>query len=425
MIPATSSQVGIFATGALVSGIIDELEKSIAILIDQLDNRLSALSFQMRTELVFLQDELRKSGETLVGKTFSELSKQQQLFFENATTTISSVGAGLREADAEIDKLATQVEQIAAQFPFIGEEPRVRSSKPLYLTPPSEDYVSVSVQGSFLKHGDVELKLQDKVCKVTGHNDSQAIFSCPSQAFESPEKSVSFLSATFVVHEERSLWQSLGSLFGRKTPTKQYKLPIAVVSKVLGEYQVIATHMKDSVETKSRSGNWGRTNDHCRGRQSFTYNFGPASAEWKIDVNSIKTSKSCERRGGHAARNVSINGFQIESWAKNSGSCEKLLGKVVAYDGRGCSSGSVTWLESRNIEQRTETILGSGSLEWGKAVSFKLPDRLQGFLITVKQIDGKEIALNSAIPSKWFGVKRDEASTSIVVSPLELAAAMR
>ncbi|MEJ2406327.1 MAG: hypothetical protein P8171_18920 [Candidatus Thiodiazotropha sp.] len=415
------------AAGAIMEGIIDQLENSITTLIDQLDNRVSARSFQMRTELVFLQDEISHLAESLASKTFAELTKQQQIFFENATTTIASVEEGLNAADLEIDSLATQVEQISAQFPFVGSEPRVRRSDPTFLKQLSsnETTVPVRIEGSFLNHGEALLAVRKHNCKLTGHTDSSTSFVCPGAAFPINGNQVTYLSGRFVVLQERSFFEKMISFFGSEAPTKTYKIPFAVVPSRLGTYEIKATHLVDTKQSNTRTGIWGRTNDHCKGRQSFQYNFGPASAEWSVDVNSIKTSVTCERRGGHAVRNVSQNGFQIESWASNGGRCEKLLGSIVSKDGRGCSAGNVTWIETRVVPIMNEEVIKSGVLEWGKAVSVTLPSRLQGILITVNQIDGKTVVLNSATPSKWFTASRDGESTSLVLSPLEINEALR
>lgn len=429
-VPSTSfsSAQGAIAAGAIMGGIISQLENSIATLIDQLDNRVSARSFQMRTELVFLQDEISHSAERLSDKTFSEITQQQQIFFENATTTVESVKSSLKQADAEIDSLATQIEQVAAQFPFVGEEPRVRKATPVFLKElsSSNESVPVQIEGSFLNHGEVAFSVGNEKCKVTGHNDSSASFVCPGKVFQLNGKKVTYLSGDLTVHQEKSFWESITSIFGVETPTKNYKLPFAVVPSVLGAYEIKATYLVDSTQKSNRSGDWGRTNDHCKGRQSFQYNFGPASAEWSIDVNSIRTKETCGRGGqGHAVRNASKNGFQIESWSKNSGRCEKVLGSVVSYDARGCSAGKVTWTETKVVPKTTSKVIKNGSLEWGKAISATLPPRLKGILITVNQIDGNTVVLNSATPSKWFSASRDGASTSLVLSPLELKEALQ
>ena len=206
---SVSSAQGAIAAGTIMGGIITQLENSIATLIDQLDNRVSARSFQMRTELVFLQDEIAHTAESLAYKTFSELSNQQQIFFENATTTVDSVRSSLKQADAEIDSLATQIEQVAAQFPFVGEEPRIRKSTPVFLKelPNAENSVPVQIVGSFLKHGGVVLSVGNDECKVTGHNDSSASFVCPGKAFPLRGNKVTYLSGSLTVHQKMSFWE--------------------------------------------------------------------------------------------------------------------------------------------------------------------------------------------------------------------------
>jgi hypothetical protein len=416
-----------FVAGMAVSGIVEQLKTSIQQIIDQLDNRVSARTFQLRADLVVLQSEVANSADALVGKTFGELSKQQQTFFEGAANTVSQAGTLVSDTTKSVETIATQVEQALAQIPFFGSEPRVRRSSPSFVKvmPASAPEVTFAIDGSFLKHGDAAFNIGGAACKVVGHIESRATFTCPATAFAGPMERVKYVTGTLVVSLEQSVWQKLTSFFGGKAKTKTYQLPVAVVPSVLGKYSVQATHLTETAQTQPRRGNWGRTNDHCVGRQSFQYNFGPSGTGWKILVDTVSATETCGRGGqGHAIRNLSEAGFQIESWSSNSGRCERVLGSIVSRDARGCSSGYVTWTERNASSTPQTTVIGTGDLEWGKAVTLTLPPRIVGVLVTVDQIDGQRVALNSAIGSRWFSVSRDAASTSLVLSPLELSRAL-
>jgi hypothetical protein len=421
------AQATTFAANMAVSGIVEQLRNSVQQLIDQLDNRVSARAFQLRADLVVLQSEIAHSTDALIGKNFGELSKQQQTFFEGAANTVTQANALILDSTKSIEVIATQVEHVLAQIPFFGSEPRVRRISPSFVKAVTdiESEVPFAIDGSFLTHGDASFELQGKTCKLVGHIESRATFSCPASAFADPTGRVQYLSGALVVAQERSLWERFKGLFGAKARAKTYRLPIAVVPTILGQYSVQVTHLVETVATQQRTGNWGRTNDHCVRRQSFQYNFGPSGTGWKVLVDSVNTAVTCGRGGeGHAVRNLSEAGFQIESWSSNSGRCERLLGSVVAWDARGCSIGTVTWTERKSSTVPQTSVIGSGELEWGKAVTLTLPPQLVGFVVTVEQIDGQRVAVNSAVGSKWFAVSRDAGSTSLVLAPLELARAL-
>ncbi len=411
----------------LVGSIIEQLEGSISNVVSQLDNHVSARAFQIRMELIFLQEAIAKSGEQLIGKTFEELSLQQQLFFENATKTIQSVESNIDKVDTEVDNLATQVEQIAAQIPFFGEQPRLRESSPLYLlsSKATQEDTVVSINGSFLKHGNAELYFGDAACELLGHNDSNIRFSCPGTVFSPTTDKVISMSAKLVLGDEISFFEKVGTWFGSDQPTTKYTLPFHVIPDNLGRFKLVSYYGSQRREERNRRGDFGRTNKHCRHTQSYEYNFGPESPEWRIDTSSIRTRTSCSRRGSHSILNSSGSGFQIRTTASNSGSCEEILGRVVAYDGRGCEAGTVSWTEYKIQPVTASSALGNGVLQWGQDVSFQLPNNFQSFLLSVVLIDGKKIELNQAVGSDWFNVSRDAANNTIVISPKSLHLALK
>lgn len=406
---------GQIAKGVIVSQYIKQTTDSISQLIDQLRNVMTDVSFKMINDLIRLQDELKKTADELVGKTFGELTKQQQLFFENTTKHLADMQYSLSQGSDNIKKLSNQAEQMIAQFPFTGKEPRVRDSYPIYLLKPSGK-VEVSINGAFLRHGDAKLIGASNIsCEKIGHNDNKMIFTCPSEMFPVSEKNNNYISARLIVNNESKLFN-----FSKSKKTKEFQIPFTVISNQLGEYEITATHLVENKDTVSRSGRWGLSNPHCVERREHVDNFSPQSADWNIDVNSINPVVTSNRRGEYKVQGVSQNGFSIWASARNGGQC--IFG---GGDGRGWIVGDVYWNETRKTQNQVTSPIDTGVLEWGKAKSFKLPPQLKSFLIKIKQIDGQEIVLNQAIPSKWFKVDKDSADTSLVISPFDLVRAMR
>lgn len=415
----TSAQVGAIASGALVSGVISDLESSISNLIDQLDDRVSARSFQLRMELDFLQQSIAKSSKDILDKTFIQLSQQQQTFFENTRATLIQLESQVDDIDKEIDSYLSQVEQIVAQIPFTDSTPRIRRASPLFLIEQDDNSgtVTVELEGSFLKHGTARFSIGGQFCSINGHLDTKLQFICPTAAFVMKDFPVSNYSGKLEVAEETSFFQRIGTFFSGNETVIEYSIPFHVIPSKLGDYTLVAHYTEKERDNKSRSGQFGRTNKHCSHTQSYNYNFGPEISGWVIDTSTIKTSKSCSRRGSHQVINQSSTGFQIKTTASNSGRCEKVFGSVVSYDGRGCESGKVTWIEYETRDKKLSKELGNGKLDWEKGIPFDLPTNFQSFILTIKTIDGRVLNFNTTEGTRWLNISRDAANNTLIISP--------
>lgn len=371
------------------------------------------------------------TADKLVGKTFGELTDRQQQFLEDATNTITQAKVAAQDAAIGLQDLVKQVEHVAAMIPLADKEPRVRKSSPAFVRAPlaTDPDVTLSINGSFLKHGKVALNMNGLPCKLTSHIDVSASFACPAKALVLKDERITHVTGAFDVEGEASWWQRVKNVFGAKMPTKTYTLPLVVVPRTLGKYAVTLTQNVDEIESADRKGDWGQTNPHCVGQRRTTANFGPAGPGWVIDTSTIVTSQECGRGSpGHALRNVSQAGFQVESWASNTGNCVSApwpASGYISYDARGCSAGVVRWTERKSVQVRRQVAIEPGILEWGKSVSIPITSNTVGFLVSVVQLDGTKVDLVTATPSKWFAVKKDGAGTHLIVEPFELEQALR
>jgi hypothetical protein len=422
---APSSPAAI-AGSVAVSSLVDNIKNSISELIDRLDTVVSARSFQIRTEMSFLLSEVEHVSLTLVDKTFSELNQSQQQFFERTQSTLASARALTNEALAGSQALLEQVEQIGANVPFFGAEPRVRSVSPLFMQTAAHGEngdVSLTVRGAFLRHGATSLVIDNVACRVSEHVDTRITFLCPKRLFVW-ETALKHVSGLLRVRDDASFWERVRERFGHYIPEKQYVINVTVVPRQLGTFLVNAEHNAPQEQAMSRTASWGQTAPHCREETRGTNNFSPQGPGWRIDVGSVRTSVGCDRRGGHAVRNLTENGFQVDYNMRNDGRCVDLLvGK--SYDARGCHSGNVTWIERRSVPQRTETQLGTGPLFWTADQEIRLPLGLIGFTITVTQFDGRTVVLSAATAERWFEVVRDAESRTLIIRPKRLEDAFR
>ena len=106
------------------------------------------------------------------------------------------------------------------------------------------------------------------------------------------------------------------------------------------------------METRDRSVNFGKTNDHCAGPRDVRW---PVRAEegWEIDVNSIKVTPTVisSKSSYSGVTDATKDGFDIKGRIVNRGNCVKAFGQVVARDARGTLRVSGTYRETRQAVQ--------------------------------------------------------------------------
>ena len=370
---------------------------------------------------MFLLSELESTGDRLVGKTFGELNRSQQIFFENTSRTLDDVDQSISEGLDQADEIVSHVEQLVAQVPFTKQEPRLRSATPDYIMSPEGDVEQTTVfrfRGSFLHHGEATLLFAGVSCAKIGHNDTNIEFECSNRNFIT-DGSILHQTGELTVEDYRSGWDRFRGIFGNTRRYKTYNVSVSSVPRQMGTYSLSAVVSYDTEETRSRSGSWGHVNPHCRSSRSSTSNFGPSGQDWTIAVGSISTSVTNERRGSHRLENVSENGFQVSATARNSGSC---FGP--AKDSRGASQGNAYWTEVKRGTATQNVELSSGPLFWNQDVLVDLPPRTQAFSLVFNRLDGAVEAFNSAEPGKWLVLNRDASSTSLVLSPRSIDRAM-
>lgn len=404
------------ASGASVAGVVKNIEQSVSNLIEDLDNVISARSFQLRLELMFLLNELENKGNSLVGKTFGELNNSQQLFFENTQKSISNIESMMNQGLDDIDQMITHAEQIVAQVPFTDEEPRIRSFGPLYMKSINNSgTVKLAFEGSFLNHGKATLEIAGENCETISQTDSILEFKCNNEPFVAFDV-VNYITGTLLVQKEIGFFERI---FRKKAEFKHYSASVVVVPTKLGSYEIQTTVNTQKIQRANRSGTWGHVNPHCRSRRSSTTNFSPQGTGWKIDVNSINTRFTNERSGSRRVVNATENGFQVEAVARNSGNCVFGSG-----DARGASVGMANWEEYKVNPSTQVQVISSGEIEWGKDIAVDLPTNLRGFKVIVRKFDGNEEILITAEDKNWYSVTRDGQSTALVISPKSLKDAL-
>ena len=90
------------------------------------------------------------------------------------------------------------------------------------------------------------------------------------------------------------------------------------------------------MEVRDRTFNFGRRNAHCESSRDVRWPVN-ADAGWEIDVTTIKprVSERSSQSDFTGVVDATREGFVLQGRVTNNGDCIKVLGKVVAKDGRG------------------------------------------------------------------------------------------
>lgn len=414
----SATQAHAVANTVAMGGLIQQTEQSASNIIADLDNVVSARAFQVRTEMMFLISELNAMSGELVGKTFGELDESQKTFFENAQIRLDEIDTMIGNGFDQADDIVDHAEHIVAQVPFTKKEPRVRTTAPTYLASyagDGNDSTVITIQGSFLNHGDPILTMGTAQCDLKAHADNEAMFLCPSAQFVAFDN-VNHIAGTLNVVKKRSWWNKL---WGKKD-YKDYRVATTVVPEKMADFTVTAVVNTIEFETRKRQGKWGHVNPHCRRHKTTVTSFGPAGEGWKIQPETIALRKSNSRRGSHRLENVSENGFQVRASAKNKGDCI-----WPTRDARGAEEGYVTWVEKKPKTVPVKETLGEGELAWGKDMAIDLFDKeLVGYKVIVTKITGDELIFIGEGSRDWATVTVDANQTSLLLSPKSLKDAM-
>lgn len=116
-------------------------------------------------------------------------------------------------------------------------------------------------------------------------------------------------------------------------------------SRVLGDVE-----RETEMETRTRTFEFGRRNDHCQGTVDVRWHVKAAEG-WDIDVASIKVEppNATSKSNFDGVADPTKAGFYLTGRVTNSGMCVKVLGEVIARDARGALNVKGTYRETRLV----------------------------------------------------------------------------
>ena len=109
------------------------------------------------------------------------------------------------------------------------------------------------------------------------------------------------------------------------------------------------------IETRERTVERHFQNGHCENSTNIKWEVRAAEG-WRIDVTSLKLAPDSisSKSSYFGVSDLTEDGFTMNGRVSNNGDCVKVLGKVVARDGRGHLTVAGTYNEKRDVEVPNE-----------------------------------------------------------------------
>ncbi|WJG27190.1 hypothetical protein QSU96_05585 [Vibrio furnissii] len=412
VVSITPTQANAIAGSVAVDNVVDNLTKDLEALIYQLETSASVTSFNMRSDLLIILDNVKILGDELVGKTFSELSDAQKQFFENTSVLVAESLNGANLTLENVENVVLSMDEALSRVPGVSNRPFVKKYSPSYVLKNRAQY-SISVLGSLIGNSKPTLKFGSFECEIKTKTERRLDFDCPKDIFLSDEH---WISGTLTVTKKKP-WYMIFST----EEEYPYKVSVRTIDERIGTY-TLSTFSNERVDTRvNRSISNGHQNDHCQGNRDVSWTYNP-QAGCLIDVNSIHVSHSESSRSVYnGINNVTVNGFQVRGVVINNGTCApRIFGQRAYVDGRGNVNVTANWVDvcPQNVEVKKEQL--EGVFTWTKEEVFEMPENTERFVLVIKQIDGRQVVVKGSEAHKWFKVDFDPKGKIAIFRPKEL-----
>jgi len=420
-----------------VTGVIDKIKNAANEVIEKLSNEMDSNSFLIAQRLRLLMVELDILAQNFLDKTFSEISSAEQKILKDVFQVLSNFDVSSTHFAGEMNRVLNNANGVLGTLPFMNRAPRLEEyGRRFYIDNSLAEGIKVSFSGYFLDHGNpaLILSLSNEPCKLISNTRQSSEFHCKKiQLNDDSAASIRTVDGLVRFEQERGWWQRFVGLFFDNKKYKSYPLSLFIVPVVMGEYELVAVVEKNEIERNPRTQPASHSNDYCQGTNNRTFNFSSA-AGWQIDVNSISVSCDASSRSRcNSVANVSSTSFQYTVAVTNNGSCGPRSpvgrrcgggGRRTWCDGRGSVTVSAKWDDIRPVKTEVSMHLAKDNLHWGKEVALKLPNGTKSFLLTIRQVNGSDLAISSTERRKWFDIEHDVKGLVVFVRPKDAEVAL-
>lgn len=164
------------------------------------------------------------------------------------------------------------------------------------------------------------------------------------------------------------------------------------------EYSIDLVLNKDSLLTRIKKGEKTFLNEHCSPPRDIDfYVYADSLNGWYINKNSIivtpQLRTNCTYKG---IFDITDNSFQLKGKVENSGSCVRLLDKIVSYDARGKIVLSYKYEEFKKLNLKVEKSSAIvGKIPYGESTLIDIPKNTLDYKIRIFESNNTPIIISS------------------------------
>ncbi len=380
--------------GMLVSTFIDDTKKAIQDILNDTDFMVSKNSFEIRQHLLLVEDNLEKVGNGLLNKTFDELDDKVRLTFNQMNNTVNNFDIKAAGTLNKLDETIANLNDALSTIPGSKTQPRILKYTPNAVGSGWNN--NLVFKGSFLgKTKKLSLVFNGIKCKLISSTENQMIFEYP--------KSLQNSNTVDKLYGDLNFEYKAG-LFS-KNKKINYKVLMFNIPNKFGNYNLEAKVEGEETDFYDRNEEYSHRNDHCSGTKHLTYNVN-ARDGWDIVLDSIKVDvNKTQNSQFNGIFDRTKHGFQLRGSVANSGSCQKVLGRIVVYDARGSLKLHVAFKESRIVSKISTAQVQAGDLHFGNKIKIDLPDKTKQFTIFLTDIDGKQHVISDTTNNIMYDIE--------------------
>lgn len=410
-------QATTIAADALIENVAHDITSSLNSTIKQLESSATVTTFNARSDLLVVLENVKNVSSALIGKTFSELNNSQKDFFERISKFTKETQDGVEITTERIDGLVNDLGDSLARIPGANRSPYVTKYTPSYFLG-SDTPKDIVIKGTLIGTGKPTLSFGEIKCSKKTQTERELRFECPAEIFPNKEK---WATGSLSVEEGRPWYASF--LENKK---KYYTISVASIPDKFAEF-ILETYTTEAITRYiDRAQDNGHMNEHCQGATPVAWTYTP-SPGCSIDITSVSAPAGVSSQSTYnGIQSLTGTGFLVTGVVRNNGSCApRIFGQRAYWDGRGSIGVTARWKDICTSSEEKPQPVQSGNLSWRSQLSLQLPKNLSKFVLTIKQINGEIHIITGSGSHKWFSTEFDREAKILVVRPTPLELALR
>jgi len=366
-------QATAIASNVLIENLAHDITTNLNSTIKQLESSATVTTFNARSDLLVVLENVNNVSSALVGKTFGELNKSQKDFFERASKFTKETQDGIEITAERIDGLVNDLGDSLARIPGANRSPYVTKYTPSYFLG-SDAPKDILIKGTLIGTGEPRLSFGKIECSKKAQTERDLRFECPAEIISSKEKWATGLLTV----EEKQPWY----LFFSNNKKKQYTISVASVPNTFAEFSLETYTTERITQYVDRAQDNGHTNEHCQGPTPIAWTYTP-SPGCSIDITSVSAPAGVSSQSTYnGVQSLTGTGFLVTGVVRNNGSCApRIIGQRAYVDGRGTIGVNARWKDICITSTETPQPVKSGNLSWQSQLSLQLPQNLSKFVL--------------------------------------------